>query len=133
MIDPARLALRAYGRREGQEAVKFLEGVQPAGEAQAVFWEEVRDLALRHAPFPQVSYRDAPMSDTDATHFECMVRMPFGVHEGRLIGDVPLRYLDWLVGQRENDIVAQARAYLLRPAVKERLRKELEDDDDQTR
>lgn len=59
--------------------------------------------------------------------------MPFGKHEGESLDDIPLKYLDWLIGEdfmkeKFPNIKDIIEIYLTTPCIKLELEKELRDD-----
>lgn len=75
-----------------------------AGDS-VMFWQEIRDEALKHAPFTvaEQAKLDAAvdaMTDTEVAAFE-VCPMPYGKHQGTEVGSVPWDYLDYLVGLQE--------------------------------
>jgi len=58
-------------------------------------------------------------------------RMPWGKYKGKRLDDVPLKYLDWLVGEGINDPATREaiETYLADPTIQNELVKELEEED----
>ncbi len=55
--------------------------------------------------------------------------LPFGKHKGKPLDEVPLLYLDWLVGQEVKGFLGMIlKEYLNGPTIKAQLDKELEED-----
>ncbi len=93
------------GQTDAVEVVGFAEEFTVGKSELWVrsFWEGIRGRALLTAPLPPVAPVEpaiTPMSDGEARGFE-KTEMPFGKHAGKPIAEVPLDYLDWLVGQNE--------------------------------
>lgn len=90
------------------------------------FWMRLHESTsqLLNVP-PRVDshdHKDA-MDNEEAKRFE-RLRMPFGSHKNKPIADVPLGYLDWLVG--EPDFKRDVRRYLANPVVQQALPEELQ-------
>ena len=95
---------------------------------QQVFWATIRKGIDAKNPPPvlkEASPGDGgPMSCHEAAEFESSL-MPFGMHKGKPIADVPLKYLDWLAGAPDN-FRDSIRKYLRMPRVACMLRQQLE-------
>lgn len=122
MSSPAEALIHA--RKEGEAAYSFLEDVERALESpleKTRFWETVLNkIAKEKGSNEPQSYMD----DKEAREFEKRT-LDFGKYRGRRIEEVPLTYLDWLVGQSET-FMATTRRYLLNPKVATMLEQALE-------
>lgn len=74
---------------------------------------------------PEGSAAAEPMTCQEAANFN-LVKMPYGKYAGMHIADIPLTYLDWLIGQKD-DIKEKISRYLANDEVAKRLREQLED------
>lgn len=90
------------------------------------FWLRLHESTAQLLNEPQQverPHRADAMTNDEAKVFE-RTCMPFGAYKDKPIGDVPLGYLDWLVG--EPDFKRDVRRYLANPVVKQALSEELE-------
>lgn len=55
--------------------------------------------------------------------------VPFGAHQGKTLENIPLGYLDWLIGQKwlKSDTKEIIEEYLSDPVIKRELEADLED------
>lgn len=134
-IGRERLEERASARRAARAAADLIvEQIAAEGsdDWRAAFWDEVAaELRERGADLSQprsnsAAAASAPMTDAEARALEAEA-VPFGKHKGVAVRDAPLRYLDWLVGTRDDpaDFVNRCRRYLARPEVAAELREEV--------
>lgn len=107
-------------------AEDFLSCAEPHGDVTH-FWKVVRDFALRYAPLPEV--RLSPMTDLEVSQFE-FEQIKFGKYVGEKIGNIPVNYLDWLVGQND-EFKSKLKRYVLNESVQERFRNEMPEDYEQ--
>lgn len=125
--NPNLIPARVAGGKTAREALELLrdalagEFTNPstpeafaAAESAAVAVQEWLDrwrkqFGITEPPAKQSDTQ--PMTNREAREFEQEV-MPFGLHRGKPMGDVPLDYLDWLLGKREQD-TKRLTAYLL--------------------
>jgi uncharacterized protein (DUF3820 family) len=130
-IDIERVQRRVAARKQAHEIVELASDSAEKldKEAAAVFWGVLRDTGLKHAPLPpakSVSAPVVPMTDAEAMEFGEQ-RMGFGKWAGSLVENVPLKYLDWLVGQPDV-FKGDVERYLHNPRIAEALADELEGD-----
>lgn len=132
-LDAARLAARAFGRRQARAVIELArESAPDATDEQAVlaFWEEIKDAALAQLPpdDQRIGQTAAlkPMTIGEVLAFEAET-VPFGKYVHYNVNELPLKYLDYMVGLRDSpdDFLNRARRYLARPDVAERLRQEI--------
>lgn len=127
MVDFNKLSRRIKGRSKAKALLELaMDDVKNLdSDAQYGFWDEILDAVPEEIkkPKPEKKTKSGPMDDEDARIFSGM-KMEFGQYKGREIGDISLRYLDWLVGESESFIKRLAR-YLKNDKVAERLRQEL--------
>lgn len=59
-------------------------------------------------------------------------KMPFGRHKGETFDDIPLGYLDWLIGNVElrEPLKSRLKEYLKHPTIAREVQRELGDDDE---
>lgn len=86
------------------------------------FWEKIQDATRVRLPIPDLPAAKKSMTDEEANRFSGHI-MPFGQYKGQYIEAVPLRYLDWLVGESEL-FLAKLHRYLMNPRIQERLDQE---------
>lgn len=133
-LNQRRLEARADARKRAVAAIDLIvESLRDVADedARLAFWDEVRgEVESRCCDLERQDPETGRDAMTDAERDRFLAdRCPFKKHLGELNADVPLRYLDWLVAQREDpeDYVNRARRYLAREDVSELLKKELED------
>ena len=110
--------------KDRQEAEELFELIFD-GDRRQRFWETIRDLAVAKLPQPKERVDSVPaMSDLASITFECQL-MPFGKHQGREIGCVPVDYLIWL-SEGGDDFRRQLQMYFKSERGKQRIRDEQE-------
>jgi len=73
------------------------EVIEMCGEQPEAFWRIMQRLVTEKLPptmptVVEVIVKDAPMRDNEARKFEEKA-MPFGLHAGRAVGEIPPDYL----------------------------------------
>jgi uncharacterized protein (DUF3820 family) len=125
-LNPQRLAQRAQGRKEAAALTSLILDTAaglPESEANDAFWDSLRDLIDDKYPRIKPGSFNS-MTDAEVREFRSRT-MVFGKYNGQPIMDVPLGYLDWLIG--ENDSFRRdIGRYLRNEKVTEQLRTELE-------
>ena len=127
-MNPDRLKERAEGRKAGAAFCDLFRETAmslPSPDAVAAFCDSVMELCGKTDPTPKRS-EFLPMSDAEVREFRSR-EMAFGKHAGKPMLEVPLGYLDWLVGEKDA-FHRDVRRYLLNENVAEKLRIELEQD-----
>lgn len=126
-VDPKKVTERIIARREAEQVVELCRDSSTilSNESQALFWSIIRDHALMMSPLPKPTNARLmePMSDSEARLMEQRV-VPFGQYKGQRVHEVPLKYIDWLVGQKDTFREDLGR-YLLNAQVMHELEKEL--------
>lgn len=90
MPDIIELAANIAARKEAEALVEL------AGEQPRRFWEVLAELAVsKLPPKPVLPERDPPMTEQEALYFEEQ-SMPYGKHQGGLVGMVEPSYLLFL-------------------------------------
>lgn len=92
-----------------------LETIPLSAVARSRFWESLRDEVAKEVPAPVV-VGPKQMNDAELREFGRST-MPFGVHLGKRIDNVPIEYLDWLLGNAAEFLV-NVRQYLNSPRIK---------------
>lgn len=128
-MNPQQALERVTARSDAElllsEALDLAAGLTPGGREH--FWRIVRDECAKQLPPPASDARQPdPMSPAEVSRF-ARVTMPFGKHQGKAIDQVPLRYLDWLVGQPTDGFVAAVSRYLANETIRQQLILELEE------
>lgn len=91
-------------RKSAQEVGKFIEweSNEFADEgARRIYFEQLLHEVASRCPevMPKTTAPGVvPTTDSEATEF-VLRSMPFGIHVGKRVGDVPLAYLAWLADQ----------------------------------
>ncbi len=84
--------------REDAEALLALAG----DESRPRFWEKVIELAKQRLPAePDEPTGPVPMTEVEAVIFEG-TKMPFGIHQGKQVWEVPTTYWHTLTNSRFN-------------------------------
>lgn len=134
--NPQLVKERAAGRQLARTFMDLLkEEVSKIQYEEAVkaFWEELSEIMLNeHGPIqapPPPKPKSTGMSDRVVKLFKKEL-MPFGKFEGEKIEDVPLQYLDWLVGEDDDALNGRLKRYLKNEKIAEQLKAELEGTDE---
>lgn len=89
------------------------------------FWETLLELVQGEIPNEQENSTElVPMTDQEVTHFR-RETMPFGKYAGNDVKDIPLDYLDYLIGQPDN--LTPFRRYLKNPSIAKLLQQQLDE------
>jgi len=126
-INQETLKQRIIGRKEAEAAIELLRetSAKLSVAAMLAFWNSIREFLDAKGPNQELQANGyGPMTDTEARDFG-QTEMNFGKYAGHLMCDIPLGYLDWLLGKSETDSIRLKR-YLANEKVAERLRIELE-------
>lgn len=117
------LKSRCDARQAADAALQLLtEAI--TGDAEH-FWRIVRDHAVQQ--LPRTPKDAGPMTDGETVAFGRKM-MPYGKYMGVRVNEVPVGYLDWLVGESD-DLKTQLKRYLLNDAVRARVVDEIGWDD----
>ena len=105
-----------HGRESAHEIAELArsETVLMREASRLRFWETLRDEVALQLP-AQVVVGPRPMSDEEIREFG-RSSMPFGVHCGKRIDNVPIEYLDWLLGDAA-EFIRKVRQYLNSPRI----------------
>lgn len=123
------LQKKIRGRQGADEALELIAELAEAysGDGELSFWSRIRDKATERLPKKESPTKsDHAMTDGQAAMFEKSL-MPYGIHEGKPIAQVPLEYLDWLIGQQD-DFKVQVRRYLANKRVSSLVSEECDDE-----
>lgn len=104
------------GREAAHTVAEFarLDSIGMSDGCRLRFWESLRDEIAKEVPAPVVA---GPKQMTEAEIREFgRSTMPFGVHLGKRIDNVPIEYLDWLLGNAAEFLV-KVRQYLNSPRI----------------
>lgn len=124
-IDQDKLKARCESRKSADAALELLaESI--AGDPQH-FWKIVRDHAENQLPSEPNAV--GPMTDEEACRFATRL-MPYGKYKDEAVDQVPVSYLDWLIGEADH-FKDQLRRYVQNERVRQRFADELADDDEQ--
>ena len=130
-MNQERLAERVAGRLAAQTIIGLIReecGQDNTQNWADGFWDEMDEFIARtdNGRPAKKETGPAPMTATEAVRFEGEY-CPFKKYQSWLVANVPLGYLDYLVGlQTDPDaFVNRAARYLKNPQVAERLREEL--------
>lgn len=107
-VDPQKVGRRIAGRKA---ATELLELVAKGDRADAVFMG-----AFVEALTKAVGQKPETVSALPSIGRLGTTAMPFGKHINRQFDDVPLAYLDWLLGQEES-FKQDLKAYLTHPGL----------------
>jgi hypothetical protein len=88
------------------------------------FWKSLLELVQSKVPKQEKSTELVPMTDKEVTFFRGET-MPFGKCTGELVENVPLDYLDYLIGQPDN--LTPFRRYLKNPSIAKLLQQQLDE------
>ena len=132
ILDQDRLEQRAHGRKEAEAIIGLIADctLRFSGEtvyALEAFWDEINEFVRQNmTPDPKAVAAAAAvsaMSDAEVREFRSRI-MAFGKYAGQPMMDVPLTYLDWLLG--EKDLFRRdVGRYLRNEKILEQLRDEL--------
>ena len=121
-VNSKRIKERVDARRSAEQLIELGADYTASGteDSRELFWSVVRDHALQIAPLPAARAVQLPpqldvMSDAEARLFEQRI-VPFGQYKGARVSEVPLTYIDWLVGQGDEFRKAASR-YVLNPQI----------------
>ncbi len=127
---PSDLQSRIAARKLAKDVAEVVKGeASSCGEDEKHFWSKLKELLF---PPEQLVEKPLPhMSDAWRAAFEGR-RVPYGKYVGDYVSRVPLKYLDWLIGQGRDDFKRDVALYMARPDIQAQLRAELEghEDDD---
>jgi hypothetical protein len=129
--DDKRIIENKLAREKAEELYGFFDEISaslPSDSARIRFYETIGqralDFMLRFRAKSSVATALAehgPMSIEQVREFR-RGYMPFGEFEGQQLSEVPLRYLDWLVGENESEkFKALTARYLANEQVQEQL------------
>ena len=126
MASDTEVAARIKARREADLVADLA-----IGEAETIECRDVFMARLAERLFPDLLKRVdppeplKPLDDKQVAWFESMI-VPFGMHKGKRVRDIPLSWLDWLTSQKMDEFKTWARRYLLRPETQTALDEERE-------
>lgn len=105
-----------HGREAAHTVAEFarLDSIGMSDGCRLRFWESLRDEIAKELPTPVVS-TPRQMSEDEIREFGRSA-MPFGVHCGKRIDNVPIEYLDWLLGDAA-EFIRKVRQYLNSPRI----------------
>lgn len=105
------------GRETAQEVAQLarLETIAMSAQARARFWEQLQFEVAKELPQAPVAAAPKQMTDAEIREFGRSI-MPFGVHLGKRIDNVPIEYLDWLLGNAAEFLV-KVRQYFNSPQI----------------
>lgn len=115
-MDDRQVLENKHGRESAHEIAQLarLESIGMREGCRARFWECLRDEIAKEVP-AQVVVGPKQMNDAELREFGRST-MPFGVHLGKRIDNVPIEYLDWLLGNAAEFLV-KVRQYLNSPRI----------------
>lgn len=116
MTDDEKIRDNIHARESAHEIAQLarLESIGMRDGCRTRFWECLRDEIAQEIPPPVVS-TPRQMTDAEIREFGRST-MPFGVHLGKRIDNVPIDYLDWLLGNAAEFLV-KVRQYLNSPRI----------------
>jgi 5-methylcytosine-specific restriction endonuclease McrBC GTP-binding regulatory subunit McrB len=116
MTDDEKIRDNIHARESAHEIAQLarLESIGMRDGCRPRFWECLRDEISKEIPPPVVS-TPRQMTDAEIREFGRST-MPFGVHLGKRIDNVPIDYLDWLLGNAAEFLV-KVRQYLNSPRI----------------
>lgn len=127
-----RLEERVEGRKSAQAFIDLIKEdvVRLTEEGKDAFFSELFEyVGSNYKPKARKERREVvPMTDTEARVFG-QQEMSFGKFQTDLICDIPLNYLDYMVGINPNFLNGDAARFLKNEKVAEQLRNQLESRD----
>lgn len=120
--DQKALKARCDARKSAEPALQLLAEMLDGDPIH--FWKIVRDHAEKQ--LPAIAEIDPPMTDSEAIKFGNSL-MPYGKYSNYPINSVPVRYLDWLVGEND-EFKDQLRRYVKNDDVRRRFADEIDDE-----
>ena len=108
-------------RKSAQEVGKFIEWESSEfadDGARRIYFEQLLHEVASRCPeeMPKPTAPGVvPMTDAEATEF-VLRSMPFGIHVGKRVGDVPLEYLAWLADQ-PCDFEREVKRFIKNPTI----------------
>lgn len=127
-LNQARLDERSAARKSAREIMAVIEA-ETAGKSKD-WMTAFRDEFQPPAPEPKAG--EAEMTDTEARRFETLP-IEFGKYAGQKVADIPLPYLDYIVGDSNRHFIKELGRYLKNESVADRLRQELDDYDGESK
>lgn len=135
VIDHEKVAARVQARKQALACIDLLDETVNAirgDDARDAFWDTIHariEEVLPPLTTAQEAIRDG-MTASEVLRFE-QEACPLKKYSGELTSEVPLGYLDYIVGQQTDpeSYVNRAARYLKNPQVAERLREELSRED----
>lgn len=121
-IDSSALKSRCEARKAAEAVLELLTELV-AGNSEH-YWKIIREFAQKQVP-STVGVEVSPMSDKEARLFGETL-MPYGKYSRVAVESVPVQYLDWLVGEKD-DFKDQLKRYVQNDVVRRRFQDELED------
>jgi len=123
-LDEARLARRASGRLAAKAIIELAKETEsPNPDWQTAFWDEMMDW-FRKESLPVRRHKPEAMTDAEVRQFR-EKEMRFGKYHGQKMGEIPLTYLDWLLGDSE-ELNRHLTRYLKNEKVAEQLQQDIE-------
>ena len=120
MIADDTILNRAAARESAQTAAELVlsEAGRHDTDAQVAFWSEIgRLLPLPPSPVRHpASTNVEPFNDAQARAWG-KTRIPFGIHQGKRIDEVPLEYLEHIA--TSNEFQKHLRRYLASPRIQQ--------------
>jgi hypothetical protein len=118
----SQLAMRIKARKDAELAYSLCLDVNT--ENREYYWKCLLELIQDIVPKQENTTELVPMTDQEVTQFR-RYEMDFGKYCGREIKDVPLDYLDYLIGQPDN--LTPFRRYLKNPSIAKLLQQQLDE------
>lgn len=108
-VDADNVTRRVGARTHAHDLISFVESEVAMEQTTELRFVVLDALAKRFGTIVREVVSEEPMSDAESKAFERQ-QMPFGMHSGELIADVPMDYLLWL--ECEPDFRRDLRRYL---------------------
>ena len=109
MVDADNITRRIGARTHANELIAFIDSEVAMEQTTELRFVILDTLAKRFGTITREVVSEEPMSDAGSMAFERQ-QMPFGMHSGTPIADVPMDYLLWL--ECEPDFRRDLRRYL---------------------
>lgn len=121
----AKLQAKCDSRKAAEAAIELLKE-SVSGDAQH-YWRIIREYAANQLPAELNA--SAPMTDKEVDKFNKEI-VPYGKYKGHTVGNVPMNYLDWLVGERD-EFKEQLKRYLQNESVRSQFIEDLDEEEEQ--